>query len=417
MEKLRSDALEIINQTIHEVMPEVAVKKALASKSFDGRKVYVVAIGKAAWRMAKATSDTLGGLIKKGIVVTKYGHSQGPIEGFEMIEAGHPLPDEHSVIGATKAISMVSELTQDDQLIFLISGGGSALFEKPYGEIRLEDIMDVTSQLLKCGADIVEMNTVRKHLSDVKGGRFANYCQAPIYSVVLSDVVGDRLDSIASGPAYPDHSTSEEALAIIDHYGLKIDDKLREAIKQETPKKLNHVKTEISGSVRALCLSAAKVAETLGYPATILTSSLDGQAREVGRMMASMAREISQQEGISSLKRPCAVIAGGETVVKIMGHGKGGRNQEIALSAALGIEGLENTVIFSIGSDGTDGPTDAAGGLVDGQSAERMRRAGLKPEQELDKNNSYHALSASGDLIKTGATGTNVNDFVVILCR
>lgn len=418
MTTIREDALRIIKESIKAVLPEVSVIKALENKKFKGNTV-VIAIGKAAWNMANATKQTLGPIISKGIIVTKYEHSKGPIEGFEIIEAGHPVPDENSVKGATKALELVKDLTEKDNVIFLISGGGSAIFEKPMDGVTLEDIMDITSQLLSCGADIVEINTIRKHLSAVKGGKFAAQCgNANIYAIVLSDVIGDRLDSIASGPAYPDSSTSKEALNIIERYKLQISDELRVILNIETPKIVENCETIITGSVSALCEAVSSNAEKLGYRSIVLTSTLDCEAKDAGRFMASIAREVS---GINKdkafIQPPCAVIVGGETVVRLVGSGKGGRNQELALAAAMGIEGIDNVVIFSLGSDGTDGPTDAAGGIVDGSTIDRIRLSKIEPEVYLDNNDAYNALKASGDLIITGSTGTNVNDVVVLLCK
>lgn len=415
MATIREDAFAIIQESLNAVLPEAAVIKALENKEFL-RDVVVVAIGKAAWNMAHAAKNKLGNKVSKGIVVTKYDHSNGPIDGFEIIEAGHPIPDENSVRGATKAIDLVSSLNEGDQVIFLVSGGGSSIFEKPMEGVELEDIMDITNQLLSCGADIVEINAVRKHLSAVKGGRFALQCKnANIFSIVLSDVLGDRLDSIASGPAYPDKSTSEESLQIIEKYGLQVSKQLIEVLKNETPKVINNCETVITGSVSELCNAASKSANKLGYQSLLLSSTLDCEAKEAGKFMASIAREIKSFN--SNFKTPMAIIVGGETVVRIRGKGKGGRNQELALSAAIGIEGLKDVVIFSVGSDGTDGPTDAAGGIVDGETSNRIRTSKIQPEVYLDNNDSYNALKLSDDLITTGPTGTNVNDLTVILCK
>lgn len=418
VDSIREDAITIIKESIKAVLPEEAVIRALKDKIFQG-DIVVVAIGKAAWNMANATKNTLGDQISKGLVITKYEHSRGPIEDFEIIEAGHPIPDDNSVEGAGRALELVKNLTENDQVIFLISGGGSALFEVPMEGVTLADIKDLTNQLLACGADIVEINTIRKHLSAVKGGKFASQCgKATIYTIVLSDVIGDRLDSIASGPAYPDSSTSEEALNIIDRYKLQVSKEIREVLSIETPKKVDNCESIIIGSVSVLCESAAASAERLGYKPIILTSTLDCEAKDAGKFMAAIAREINKHNSSdTAIKPPCAVIAGGETIVHLSGNGKGGRNQELALSAAMGIEGLENIVIFSVGSDGTDGPTDAAGGIVDGETTKRMRAANISPEAHIDNNDSYHALKASGDLLITGSTGTNVNDIAVILCK
>lgn len=421
---LRDDAQTIVEESIQAVLPEAAVKKALADKTLQENsqncegKTVVLAIGKAAWNMAKATKDVLGETISTGIVLTKYEHSKGPIPGFEIVEAGHPIPDDNSVIGTKKALKLVSGLTEEDQVIFLISGGGSAIFEKPMEGVSLDDIKEITNQLLNSGADIVEINTVRKHLSAVKGGKFAALCgKAKIYSIVLSDVIGDRLDSIASGPAYPDQSTSEEALGILDKYQINVQDPIKKKIKVETPKVVENCETVITGSVRALCEAAENSAKRLGYQTMILSTTLDCEAKEAGSFMAAIAREITDPKGSAFIQPPCAVIVGGETVVQVTGSGKGGRNQELALSAALGIEGLNDVVLFSLGSDGTDGPTDAAGGIVDGTTTRRMKAAGIAPEAYLNNNDSYNALKASGDLLITGSTGTNVNDVVVLLCR
>jgi len=415
---IRLDARTILDVSIRAVLPEAAVIAALKGREIN-REVVLVAIGKAAWNMAKAAGEILGSHIRGGVVVTKYGHSKGPLDRCEIIEAGHPIPDEQSVLGATKVLELVAGLTPDDQVIFLVSGGGSALFEKPLEGVSLEDLMGITSQLLSCGADIVEMNTIRKHLSAVKGGRFAQQCGgATIYAIVLSDVVGDKLDAIASGPAYPDRSTSEEAFGILKKYNIQIGGHLAEALGKETPKVVDNCETVVTGSVTALCEAAAKCAQQLGYAPFVLSTSIDGEAKEFGRFLAATAKEIRLPQPNQSFPGPpCAILAGGETVVRLTGKGKGGRNQELALAAALGIEGMEEVVVFSVGSDGTDGPTEAAGGMVDGQSIARMRARSIDPQGCLANNDSYHALKASGDLVVTGPTGTNVNDLMVVLLR
>jgi len=415
MNNIKKDAITIINTAIKDVLPDEAVKKALENKSFPG-KIIVVSIGKAAWTMANAAHEILKDKVKSGVVITKYNHSKGSIGNFEIIEAGHPLLDENSIAGTSKALEAVSGLEKEDTVIFLISGGGSALFEKPLEGVTLDDILDVTNQLLKCGADIVEINTIRKHLSAVKGGRFAKAClPASVYSIVLSDVLGDRLDSIASGPAYPDTSTSSDAFALIEKYSLNISPRLKEILKLETPKKLSNVETIITGSVKALCTSAAKTAETLGYKPLILTSTLDCEAKEAGKMLASIARSVVEDS--LPIKAPCAIILGGETVVRITGKGKGGRNQEIALQAANLISNMQNVIIASVGSDGTDGPTDAAGGVVSCQTKKALAEKGINIDKVLFENNSYNALKEADSLLITGPTGTNVNDLQFILIK
>ena len=405
--ELRNQANQIISRAISAVLPDAAVKRALTGVQFPGR-VILVAVGKAAWQMAKTARDVLGECIETGIVITKYGHVMGPIGNLCCCEAGHPIPDENSFSATRTALELVSGLTERDTVLFLLSGGGSALFEKP--RIPGKELQDITGQLLACGADIVEINTIRKRLSDVKGGRFAQACApARVFSVVLSDIIGDPLDMIASGPACPDSSTCAQAKQIADKYMLNISSDAMSCLEEETPKALPNVTTQITGSVRELCRAAAMAAQDLGYEARILTDRLNCQARDAGIWLSSVARE-NRAAG-----KKLAFIAGGETVVRVTGSGKGGRNQELALSAAAGIEGMEKVCIFSVGSDGTDGPTDAAGGYVDGSTAEILRKQGIDIQTVLNRNDSYHALEKTGGLIFTGPTGTNVNDVAVVL--
>ena len=411
----RKHALTIINEAIKAVYPEGAVRQELTNWQSEGR-IKVVAIGKAAWRMAKAASESLGDRISQGIVITKYGHSMGDIEAFQVFEAGHPIPDRNTIKATEQALDMVKELRQDDILLFLVSGGGSSLFELPAENVELEDLIKLTDQILKSGATISEINTVRKHLSRVKGGRFAETVRpARIHCLVLSDVLGDRLDTIASGAAYPDATTSEDALRIIHNYGVKLPSGVLDALGKETPKSLDNVETEIIGSILVACEAARRAAQKLGYNSTILTATLEGEAREAGAFISAVAREVTSRD--RPVKKPCAIILGGETVVQVKGNGLGGRNQELALSAARGIEGLDNVVIASVATDGTDGPTDAAGGIIDGETIVRLREKGIDVEEALGNNDSYHALEAAGDLLNTGPTGTNVNDLVLLLCQ
>lgn len=405
---LRRDADIIIKEAIEKVMPNHAVRNILAKESFSEGKVILVAVGKAAWQMAKSAGEVLGGRITQGIVITKYHHAPNPIPGISVIEAGHPVPDENSVRGAEKAISMVQKLGAEDTVLFLLSGGGSALFEKPL--IPLEELKSINEQLLGCGADIVEINTVRKRLSAVKGGKFAEMCMpARVCNVILSDVAGDIPDMIASGPACQDTSTCEQALGIAKKYGLKLSEEARACLGKETPRQLCNIEVHIAGNVKALCRAAADSCKRLGYEPCILTTSLSCEAREAGNFLAAIARE-KQNTGKS-----LAFLAGGETVVHLKGNGKGGRNQELALAAAAGIKGLRHTAVFAAGSDGTDGPTDAAGGFVDGETAGRLKAQGVDIQEVLEENNAYEALEQCGGLIITGPTGTNVNDVAVVL--
>lgn len=407
---LREDADGIVQEAIHKVLPDEAVAEALRGKEFGAGRIYVVATGKAAWQMAKAASDIIGDMVESGVVVTKYNHVKGEIPRIKCVEAGHPVPDENSYAGTQAALDLVADLSPEDTVLFLLSGGGSALFEKPL--LPAEELTDITKQLLACGADIVEMNTIRKRLSAVKGGKFAKLCEpAKVYSIVLSDILGDPLDMIASGPAYPDSTTCEKALAIVDKYQLKISETARELLHRETPKELHNVETRITGSVRNLCKAAADACRERGYEPIILTDQLNCVAREAGAFLAAIAK--SHQDSGKSL----AFLAGGETVVHLTGTGLGGRNQELALAAAEEIAGLKDTAVFSVGSDGTDGPTDAAGGYCDGETKEILTASGLDIYQVLQQNDAYHALEKSGGLIITGATGTNVNDVSVLLIK
>ena len=407
---IHNDAQQIITAALAACLPNEAVRRALSAHTVRDGRVFLVAVGKAAWQMAACAADILGQKLHRGIVITKYGHSKGEIARCRIVEAGHPVPDENSYAGTKLVMEMVEDLERDDEVIFLVSGGGSALFEYPL--IEKETMEALTQQLLASGANIVEMNTIRKRLSAVKGGRFAQLCApAQVFSIVLSDIIGDPLDMIASGPAYPDSSTCAEAEAIAAKYGLKLTAEMEKLLRTETPKTLTNVETIVTGSVRQLCKAAADTCRALGYEPVFLTDHLTCEAREAGAFLSAVAR--SHDDSPRSL----AFIAGGETVVHLTGSGKGGRNQELALAAAEGIAGMDDTVIFSLGSDGTDGPTDAAGGLVDGTSAAALHRAGLTIHEVLQRNDAYHALKAIGGLLITGPTGTNVNDVAVALLR
>ena len=405
--QLHRDAETIIRRSIQAVLPDEAVRRALADRTFPG-KVVLVAVGKAAWQMAKAAADVMS--IEKGIVITKYGHSGGILPGLSCYEAGHPVPDENSFLATQAAVDLISDLSETDTVLFLLSGGGSALFEQPL--VPGDELQDITNQLLACGADIVEINTIRKRLSAVKGGRFAQRCApARVFSIVLSDIVGDPLDMIASGPTCADSSTCANALVIAEKYSLSLSQTAQKLLTQETPKELHNVETVITGSVRELCTAAANCCRELGYEPLVLTDRLCCEAREAGSFLGTIAR--SHAEGGRSL----AFLAGGETVVHLTGKGLGGRNQELALAAAPHIAGLENVVVISLGSDGTDGPTNAAGGIVDGCTCAKLQEKGLTVHQILAENDAYHALKAVNGLIFTGPTGTNVNDVSVVLIQ
>ena len=402
---LYADAQTILREAIAAVQPEAAVTRALAQlPPCHGRRI-LVAVGKAACPMASAALQALGGHVHAGIVITKHGHGVPLPAPLQVLEAGHPVPDAATYAATAQALALTSNLTPADQVLFLLSGGGSALFEQPL--LPPQELTDVTQQLLACGAAITQVNTIRKRLSAVKGGRFALHCApAQVWSVVLSDVLGDRLDMIASGPACPDRSTAEEALEIVNRYALRLSPQALACLRRPTPSALPNAQSIVTGSVRQLVDAAARTCRRLGYDVEILTDCLQSEARDAGRWLA---RESLVRSG------PRALLAGGETVVHVMGPGLGGRNQELALSAAAQIAGQRALAIFSFGSDGTDGPTDAAGGYVDGQTQAALVRQGISIPDVLARNDAYHALEACGGLIKTGPTGTNVNDLSVAL--
>lgn len=410
MSQLYDDAMLIIKEAIDAANPETAVKKALSNMNRSSGKVVLISVGKAAWQMARAANEVIGGEITRGVVITKYGHVRGEIVGMDCYEAGHPIPDDNSVRATEKAIEAISDLTENDRVIFLLSGGGSSLFEKPL--IPIDELAQITSELIGSGADIVEINIVRKRLSAVKGGKFALLCRpAQVFAIVLSDILGAPLDMIASGPVYPDESTCEQAKEIVKKYNIKISEEAKKLLGKETPKHLENIDIQVMGSVRQLCTSAIKTCKKLGYNPIFLTDELCCLAREAGSFIGTIAK--SHSNSANTL----AFIAGGETVVKIEGTGKGGRNQEIVLSAARYIAGLQNVAVFSVGSDGTDGPTDAAGGYVDGNTYDCLKAQGIKLVDFLDNNDSYNALRLCGGLIFTGPTGTNVNDLTVALIK
>jgi len=373
--------------------------------------------------MAEAAEQALGARLTGGIVVTKYDHAVGT-RLVRVVEAGHPVPDDAGVAGASDILDLVATLGERDLVVVLLSGGGSALLVSPADGVSLADKQAATGALLSCGATINEINAVRKHLSRIKGGQLAGLCApAHVVTLVLSDVIGDPLDVISSGPTVPDTSTFGDALAILDRYDLRgsVPDAVLTRLVDgaagsipETPKAgdeafvRSHV--QLIGTNRLALDAVAGAAKEAGYDPTILTSSLRGEAREVAKVVASLT------EGDSGDAPPRALIFGGETTVTLGADaGKGGRNQELALAAAIEIAERDDVVVTSIGTDGTDGPTDAAGGLVDGLTVERARSARLSPEQALVRHGSYDLLKAAGDLVVTGPTGTNVMDVAIAL--
>ena len=399
-----NDALKIIDAALKNSDPYKNVSDALSEKEYPDN-LTVIAAGKAACIMAKAAYDKLGSKISKGFVLTKYSHSFPMPEVFDVFEAGHPLPDENSLRHTKTIVDYAKNLTEKDKILFLLSGGASALFELPV--ISLEKLTDITGQLLRCGADITEINIIRKKFSSVKGGKFAKMCRCPIECLILSDVLGDRIEMIASGPCYSDNSTAQDVDKIISKYNLNID-----ADFNYNNTIVTNAENKIIGSISMLCSGAKMCAKSLSYNAEIVTTSLAGEAADVGKKIAEYAIEFSEKPHNKTV-----FIYGGETTVTIKGNGKGGRNQEIALSASIALKNHENILLFSLGSDGTDGPTDAAGGIVDGNSYNKMITAGINPDDYLNNNDSYNALDSIGALIKTGPTGTNVNDITVVIIR
>ncbi|MBO7385704.1 MAG: glycerate kinase [Clostridia bacterium] len=407
---LREDAGRIVREAIGSVLPGPAVMRAVKDMRFapEGR-VILIAVGKAAWDMAASALEALPVPADSGMVITKYGHARGMLKNLEIREAGHPVPDENGYRATARALELVKGLSAGDTVLFLLSGGGSALFEAPL--VPPEEMEEITRSLLSSGADIKEINTVRKRLSAVKGGRFALACApAKVKCVILSDVLGDRIDTIASGPACPDDTTCAQAQDVIARYGIRLSCDAQRLIRQETPKRVDNAEHIVIGSVRQLCEAAAAACRELGYETKILETDVCCEAREAGRRLA---REAVACQSTSSGKH--ALVMGGETVVKVTGKGLGGRNQELALAAAFEIDGRDGLCVFSVGSDGTDGPTDAAGGYADGSTAEKLRAQGIDIKDVLMQNDSYHALKAADGLIVTGPTGTNVNDVSVVL--
>lgn len=398
---LYNDAQKIIDYSIKEVLPGAAVRKALENYKEPKGKTIMIALGKAAYTMAKETLAQIK--IDKGLVVTKYGHSMGPLENTQIIEAGHPILDENSILGANTAVEMCSNLTADDTVIILVSGGGSALFEAPL--VTLEELQDVNTQLLKCGANINEINTIRKRLSKVKGGRLAEICKpAKVIDIILSDIINDPLDMIASGPAYPDASTTEDALNIVKKYDLKLNDKIMELLHHDTVKHLDNVETYITGNNEELKRAAKKQAEELGYKVVYIDEALTMEVKDAAKYMESLIEaHLNDNEDV-------AIISGGELVVEVKGDGLGGRNQEMACRLASYLSD-KNACAFAVGSDGTDGPTDAAGGYADKDTWS------AEIEAYLAINDSYHYLEKHGGLIKTGPTGTNVCDLYCALIK
>ena len=401
--------LRILSAALQAVDPFEAVQKYLPG--ITGR-VYGLGIGKAAVPMMDALADRIP--LSGGLAITKFAPRVAS-SSYSIIEGGHPVPDARSLYAGEKVLEFVSSLNDDDILVCLISGGGSALVTAPY--IPLEDMQTLTSLLLSVGARIDEINTIRRHLDHIKGGGLARATKARIISLILSDVIGNPLEAIASGPTAPDPTTSEDALKILKKYEIdeQVPNSIIDILVVETAKDgigsiANRVQNIIIGDNKLASLAAMKQAQLEGFHAELLTNELQGEAREVGIMLARQLKE-----EISKRSHPFCLIAGGETTVTIKGHGKGGRNQELALAAVEELRDVQNVMLISLSTDGDDGPTDAAGAVVTGESAHRAESLGLSAADYLSRNDAYPFFDALGELIKTGPTGTNVNDLIFLI--
>jgi len=429
LDRLRRDALSIFRSALSAVDPEEAVRRHLRLEQLapdEFERILVVGAGKAVAPMAKALEDILGDRIAAGVLVVKDGHGLA-LKKVRVLEASHPVPDDRGVSGTAEILGLLAQATARDLVVCLISGGGSALLISPANGLSLQDKQETTKQLLACGATIHEINTVRKHLSRAKGGQLARAAHpAAVVSLILSDVVGDDLDVIASGPTVPDRSTFSDTMEILRRYDVwdRIPSAVRERVSQgaagradETPKPGDPVfercaQILVGTNLRALD-AAAQAAEQMGYRSIILSSKIEGEAREVAKAFAAIGKEIRSSG--HPLKPPACVLMGGETTVTLQGRGRGGRNQEFVLAGALALEGLSDLVLLAGGTDGTDGPTDAAGAIADGSTIGRAKALGMAPHAFLKRSDSYAFFKPLNDLIVTGPTRTNVMDMYMLL--
>jgi glycerate-2-kinase len=452
----KRDLVEIFNDAIKAVSPSILVRGCVEGLNISHfKKIFLTGFGKASVQMAEAVEESIGmDLITEAIIITKYGHIKGG-NGLQatsdeennenkivtkdslhvtrhsllrIFEAGHPVPDQNGLKATVEILRLVSSADKDTLVLCLISGGGSALLVSPYNGITLSDKQKVTELLLKAGVDINELNTVRKHISKVKGGRLAEAAYpAKVISLILSDVIGDRLDMIASGPTAPDQTTYADALNVISKYGvlgriprgvMDVLEKGREGKVPETPDKnspvFRNVENIIIGNNLMALESAKRCAMRMGYEAEIITTNLKGEARDAGMWLASEARKFRSAEARKH-KKPLCLISGGETTVTVKGDGLGGRNMELALSFAMEIEGINGITLLSAGTDGIDGPTDSAGAIVDGETVPEAKRMGLDPREYLNNNDSYNFFKKTGELFTTGFTGTNVMDIQIAM--
>ena len=429
---LRAYAHKLQQAALAAVEPAAGVRRhvhreedmlIVAGRGYDLRdyeRVFVIGGGKAAAPMAATIADTLGELLNDGTVVTKYGHtiSQSPTSNLQILEAGHPVPDENSVRGAQAVVDLARRATERDLVICLISGGSSALLTLPVPGLDLADLQALTHALLRSGATINEMNVVRKHCSRIKGGHLARVvAPARLVTLVLSDVVGDPLDVIGSGPTVPDPTTVADAQTILERYDIRTLSPSQGGVLQETPKPgdpaFERVQYAIVGSNRLAAMAAVEQARQSGFNALLLSTYIEGEAREVAKVAAALAKGVRAHG--DPVPPPACLVWGGETTVTIRGEGKGGRNQELALAAALALDGWPGILVMALATDGTDGPTDAAGAMATGETVARARAMGLDPRAALEANGSYPFFDEMGDLIRIGPTGTNVNDLLFVL--
>jgi hydroxypyruvate reductase len=438
LSKMRRDAQDIFLAGVEAVEAEAAVRRhckvqdnrlAVDERVYDlsaFQNIYVIGAGKAGASMAKALEYMLGDRITEGLINVKYGH-RADLARVKLTEAGHPVPDEPGEAGARAIFELASRAQKQDLVICLISGGGSALLPLPVKGVSLMNKQETTKILLACGATIHEINAVRKHISMVKGGALARAVYpAALVSLMLSDVIGDDLDVIASGPTVPDSSTFEDCMKIFDRYGIceKVPKRVLEHIKKgfdgkvaDNPKPgdrvFSNTQSAIVGSNLECILAAEEKGRDLGYRTLVLSTMIEGETKDVAQVHAGVAKEILKTA--NPLSPPACVLSGGETTVTIKGQGLGGRNQEFVLAAAMSLSGWEKVVVLSGGTDGTDGPTDAAGAVADGRSVQRAQALGLNPEDFLSNNDTYHIFEKLGDHIRTGPTNTNVMDLRIML--
>jgi glycerate 2-kinase len=421
---------EILSASLAAADPKDAVLRSVRLEEstifagearFEAERVFVLAAGKAAGAMAQAAEELLGERLAGGLVVTKDEHVPGP-EHLEAIFAAHPEPDERGVVAARRVEELAEALGEGDLLLALISGGASALLADPAPPIELADLKQLTGALLRSGSHIGEINTVRKHVSVLKGGGLVSLAApAPTLALLLSDVVDDDPSAIASGLTAPDPTTLEETQQVLKRYGIEVPESVVEHLEntEETPKPgdalFEGVANVVCGSGRHAAEAAAEKARDLGYEPLILSTTITGDARAIGSLYAAVVREVL--ESGNPVPAPCALVSGGEATVTVRGEGTGGPNQEFALTLAVELDGVEGWAAFAADTDGNDGPTDAAGGLVTGETARKIRDNGMDPEEALENNDAYAALEAGEALLVTGPTGTNVNDLRVALMQ